>query len=40
MRYMHWSYDQFMACPLPYIEVILDLANEEREEFERNRKKN
>lgn len=32
MRYMNWSYDQLMACPEDYLQVISDVARRESAE--------
>lgn len=29
MRYMRWSYDQLMSCPVDYVPVILERAQRE-----------
>ncbi len=32
MRYMSWSYDQLMVCPLDYLQVIAEEAQREANE--------
>ncbi len=40
MKYMGWSYDQFVRCPEPYLDGIVEYAEREAaeaEEAERSR---
>lgn len=39
MRYMRWSYDQLIACPDDYIEVIVEEQKQEAAEARASRKR-
>ncbi len=38
MRFMGWSYDDLMQCPQAYIEVIVEVGNEEAKEAKRQQR--
>ncbi len=37
MQRMHWSYEQLMVCPVLYMEVLIDLLNEDDRRAEADR---
>lgn len=39
MKWMAWSYQDLMTAPLDYINVIIEMINEESAEIERIRNK-
>lgn len=34
MRFMHWSYEDLMVCPAFYLDVLIDMIQEEQQKQE------